>query len=80
MSHLRGDFLVQLLQPLLRRLIQTLVDPPQQELQEVVLRPPARHRSGHTRESPITNAFPNTRFLHGKKLRIGFCGTALRAP
>ena len=54
MSHLRGDFLVQLLQPLLRRLIQTLVDPPQQELQEVVLRPPARHRSGHTRESPIT--------------------------
>jgi len=43
LTHLRCDFPVQLLQTLLRR---PLLAALQQKLQELVLRPPARHRSG----------------------------------
>ena len=41
LTHLRCDFPVQLLQTLLRR---PLLAALQQKLQELVLRPPARHR------------------------------------
>lgn len=44
-THLGCDFLVQLLQTCLRRRVLTMSAALQQKLQELVLWPPARHRS-----------------------------------